>query len=215
MAAPQVLKSARARLRLGHAAIGVLILWFGFTGLQTLTVLGQIGENLSAALALLPGILGVGVLAAAGFSNQDCFLQRRPLSKLGTAALALSFLLMAPVWATGQWTGWNPAGALVFAPGSAIAQELFFRAVLLPVFLALFKGRPAPALLLQALLFGLWHIAPAFLGAPLWAVAAVMGVPFLAGLLWGWQVRRDGTVYWVTFYHALILIGNSFFSWVK
>ena len=35
---------------------------------------------------------------------------------------------------------------------------------------------------------------PLFLGAPLWAFAVVILVPFIAGIGWGWQARHDRTV---------------------
>jgi hypothetical protein len=50
-------------------------------------------------------------------------------------------------------------------------------------------------------------------GAPPAAVIAIMGVPFLTGLVWGWQVQRDKTVAWVMIFHALSLFLNSFFKW--
>ena len=60
-------------------------------------------------------------------------------------------------------------------------------------------------------LFGLWHIGPFFLGAPIWAVIAIMLVPFLSGLGWGWQVQRDKTVMWAMLQHSLIwVVGLQF-----
>ena len=97
------------------------------------------------------------------------------------------------------------------APASGVSQELFFRSALLPATQLLLKGRPGLALLLHSLLFGLWHIAPLFLGAPIWAVIAVMLVPFLSGIGWGWQVRQDRTVVWAMLQHSLIwVIGLQF-----
>jgi membrane protease YdiL (CAAX protease family) len=59
-------------------------------------------------------------------------------------------------------------------------------------------------LVVHAGLFGLWHIGPFFIGAPIWAATAVVLVPFLTGIGWGWQVRRDGTVLWAMIQHSLI-----------
>lgn len=60
-------------------------------------------------------------------------------------------------------------------------------------------------------LFALWHIGPPFLGAPIGAVMAIMFVPFLSGIGWGWQVQRDRTVVWAMVQHSLIwVIGLQF-----
>jgi len=55
----------------------------------------------------------------------------------------------------------------------------------------------------------LWHIGPLFMGTPLPAVAAIMLVPFIAGIGWGWQVKRDGTVVWAMVQHSLIWMLGS------
>jgi membrane protease YdiL (CAAX protease family) len=97
------------------------------------------------------------------------------------------------------------------APAGGIAQELFFRSSLLPAFKSLFKDRERLALILHSILFGLWHIGPLFVGAPIWAVFAVMLVPFLSGIGWGWQVMQDKTVLWAMIQHSLIwVIGLQF-----
>jgi len=99
-----------------------------------------------------------------------------------------------------------------YAPASGISQELFFRAALLPAIVVTFKKRPILALVLHSLLFGLWHIGPLFVGAPLWAVVAIKFVPFLSGIGWGWQVQRDKTVVWAMVQHTLIWIVGSPFA---
>jgi hypothetical protein len=53
--------------------------------------------------------------------------------------------------------------------------------------------------------------AALFVGAPPWAVVAVMLVPFLSGIGWGWQVQHDRTVVWTMVQHSLIwTIGLQF-----
>jgi membrane protease YdiL (CAAX protease family) len=111
---------------------------------------------------------------------------------------------LAAVLPFGSWAGWNWWAALVLAPASGVAQELFFRSTLLPAMELACGDRTRRALILHSALFGLWHIGPLFVGAPLWAVLAVMGVPFLSGIGWGWQVRRDRTVIWAMIQHSLI-----------
>jgi membrane protease YdiL (CAAX protease family) len=194
-------------------AVGVVILlWLAYTTLQTLTVLERVGEPWAALLAFLPGILGAGVLLAAGFSREECTLQFRPLSWRGFAVLVAVFAFaLGAMLPAGVWQGWSWMAALVYAPASGIAQELFFRAALLPAVEWTLKGRPGLALIVHSALFGLWHIGPLFLGAPAWAVLAVMLVPFLSGIGWGWQVRRDRTVLWAMLQHSLIwVIGLQF-----
>ncbi len=188
----------------------VILLWLAYAIWQTLLTLGQLSEPHYALLSLLPGVLGAGLLLASGFSREECFLCIAPLSRASflvlVGILIFSWGVILPF---GTWQGWDWLVALVYAPASGFAQELFFRAVLFPLFLRLFAGRLLPALLSHSLLFGLWHIGPLFLGAPLWAVLAVMGVPFLCGLGWGWAVQRDRTVLWVMVQHSLILVVSS------
>jgi membrane protease YdiL (CAAX protease family) len=190
----------------------VFLLWVGYTLLQTLGVVGVLGEAWSAVLAFLPGVLGVGVLLAAGWSRQECFLVAGRLSRAGFLVLAGVFVFaLSAILPVMEYRGWSWTAALVLAPASGIAQELFFRSSLLPAFRRMLPGRPGWALVGHALLFGLWHIGPLFVGAPFWAVLAIMGVPFLCGLGWGWQVQRDRTVAWAMVQHSLIwVIGLQF-----
>lgn len=193
------------------AAVVVILLWAGYTALQTLTVLGTVSEPASAVLAFLPGLLGVALLLAAGWSCQECYLALGPLSWPGFAVLAGIFVFaLAAFLPVSEWQGWNWM-ALLYAPASGISQELFFRSSLLPALQKVLKGRFRWALMVHTALFALWHIAPLFLGAPLWAVMAVMFVPFVSGLGWGWQVRRDRTVVWAMAQHSLFwVIGLQF-----
>jgi len=199
-------------IRLSVAFTVVIFIWAGYTVLQTIGTLGYISTDWSAILGFLPGILGVAVLYAAGIKPGDLYLKAKPISRPGLAVLAGVFIFalsaMLPVMV---WKGWSWKAALLLAPAGGIAQELFFRSSLLPAFEALLGKRKRMALIGHSVLFGLWHIGPLFLGAPLWAVFAVMFVPFLSGLGWGWQVRRDRTVYWAMLQHSLIwVIGLQF-----
>jgi membrane protease YdiL (CAAX protease family) len=207
-----VLRTAKQpdhRSRMSLILSGILLLWLAYTTLQTLYVVGWINEIWNGILGIIPGILGVGVLIIGGFRMQECYLQWRPVSTKGAAALLLSLILLLPVFIAGRWRGWSPIAALIVAPASAIAQELFFRATLLPFLLALFHGRLWSSLIIHSTMFGLWHIGPVFLGAPVWASLAVIAVPFLGGLAWGWQVQRDQTLVWAVIAHTMILIAAS------
>jgi membrane protease YdiL (CAAX protease family) len=194
------------------ATSSVLLLWAGYTTLQTLGVMGRLSVDISAALGFFPGILGVTILLLLGFKREQCFLVYNPISGKGAAVLAVVFVFalsaMLPVMV---WQGWSWKAALILAPAGGIAQELFFRSTLLPALRHVFRPREKFALILHAVLFGLWHIGPLFLGAPAWAVIAVMAVPFLSGIGWGWQVVKDRSVIWAMVQHSLIwVIGLQF-----
>ena len=202
----------RMRARLRGAVGAVMLLWLVYTVLQTLSVVQNLSEAWSAPLGFLPGILGVASLLAAGLTRQDCYLRLGRLTRRGFAVLAAVFVFaLSAILPVSEWAGWSWVAALVYAPAGGIAQELFFRAALLPAAEVLLPDRPRLALVLHSALFGLWHIAPLFVGAPLWAVIAVMLVPFLSGLGWGWQVRHDRTVVWAMVQHSLIwVVGLQF-----
>jgi hypothetical protein len=194
-------------------AVGiVMLLWAGYTVIQTLFVMGHFNETASAILGFIPGILGVAVLLAAGVSRQACYLTIKPLSWKGFGVLVVVFIFaLAAILPFSVWHGWSWKAALVYAPASGISQELFFRASLLPAMQMVMKKRRRLGQILHAALFGLWHIGPLFVGAPLWAVIAVMLVPFLSGIAWGWQVQHDQTVVWAMVQHSLIwVIGLQF-----
>jgi membrane protease YdiL (CAAX protease family) len=192
--------------------VPVLILWLAYSTLQTLVVMEHLSVELNALLGFLPGLLGIGVLRAAGFSLEDCYLRVRRLSRPSLGVLAGVYVFaLAAVLPAGVWQGWDWAAALVYAPAGGIAQELFFRAVLLPALLSISRDRVWLGLTVHSALFGLWHIGPLFIGAPLVIVIAVMLVPFLSGLGWGWAVQRDQTVLWAMIQHSLIwVIGLQF-----
>lgn len=190
------------------AALGVVgLLWIGYTALQTLFVVGRVPEPWSAVLGFVLGIAGVVALRAAGSSWAQLFLRVAPLSRGGLAVLAavLVFALVV-VLPFGTWQGWNWAAELVYGLASGVSQELFFRTVLLPALLLTLKAGPRLALVLHAALFGLWHIGPFFVGAPVWAAVAVVLVPFVSGIGWGWEVKHDGTVLWAMVQHSLIWV---------
>ena len=194
-------------------AVGVVVLlWLAYTVLQTVFVMQYLSEPWSAILGFIPGILGVGVLLAAGLSREECYLRVTRLSRKGLVVLVVVFVFaLAAILPFGVWQGWSWVAALVYAPASGVSQELFFRAALLPALQAVCKNRPTLALLLHSILFGLWHIGPLFLGAPVGIVIAIMLVPFLSGIGWGWQVQHDRTVVWAMVQHSLIwIIGLQF-----
>ena len=212
MTASTAAQTTERQPRLVPAVVGVVLLWLGYATLQTLSTLGHLREGPYAVVSFIPGLLGVGILLWSGLSPEACFLQIRQPSRAGLGVLAgVAVFALAAILPAGTWRGWDWAAALIYAPASGISQELFFRSALLPAMLALWPRRPSRALVAHSLLFGLWHIGPLFLGAPPWAVAAVMAVPFASGLGWGWAVRHDQTVLWAMVQHSLIwVIGLQF-----
>ena len=194
------------------AVVAVLVLWAGYTALQTLFVVGSLSEAWSSALGLLPGIAAVAVLTVASLGRDRLFLRPRPLSWQGFAVLVSILVFgLAVVLPFGTWQGWNWMAAFVYAPASGLSQELFFRAALLPAALVVFPNRPRLALVLHSAFFSIWHMGVFFTDAPIWAGFAVMLVPFISGIGWGWQVRRDGTVLWAMLQHSLIwMIAGQF-----
>ncbi len=197
------------RPRLVWAAAAVLLLWVYFTAVYTWAP----GGLLSAGLELLPGVLGVGfLLLAGGFRPRDCYLRPARISGKGFLVLALFLLALVPIFLSARWAGWDWQAGLVIAPLSGIGQELFFRSSLLPVLTKLMR-RPGLALLLHAVLFALWHVPLALRTAPLAGAIAVTVVTFLGGLVWGWQVQHDRTVYWAMGQHVLYLVLMSLFTW--
>jgi membrane protease YdiL (CAAX protease family) len=194
------------------AVILALAAWLLYSVLQTLLVLERLSEAQMAFFGFAPGLLAVGALLAAGFSRAELYLRVAPLSRRGLGVLTAVFVLALSVLIpSGAWQGWSWTAALVYAPASGVAQELFFRAALLPALLVLFDPQTRRALWAHAVLFSLWHIGPLFSGAPLFIVAAILGVTFVSGLGWGWQVQHDKTVIWAMIQHSLIwVIGLQF-----
>jgi membrane protease YdiL (CAAX protease family) len=79
------------------------------------------------------------------------------------------------------------------------------------------KSASMRGVVLQAVLFGLWHAPKAYLGTPAgaspWVGAIALSVvPFLAGLGWGWQVQRDRTIVWAMGQHIIFLMIMSLFG---
>jgi membrane protease YdiL (CAAX protease family) len=157
--------------------------------------------TLGMALALLafvtlllaratPGALGLRIAAP---SRQGALI----------LALLLVFIPGALLAGRAQPLGW--LNDLVYAPASALAQELYFRAALLDALKQLSRGDTRLALALQAVLFALWHIR-AFEVATMAQALAVLALTFLAGVLWGWQVQRDRTILYTFLQHTLFLI---------
>jgi hypothetical protein len=192
--------------------VAVLGLFVAVTAVQTLTVVERISEVAGTGLGLAIGAAAVGLLLRSRWTAADCYLGPGRLSLRGALALAWLLVLWPFVLATGEWVGWDTARALTQALGG-VAQELYFRAALLPLLVVLLPGRRWTALTLHAVLFTVWH-GGALLVTPAEALAGVVAllvVAFLAGLSWGWQTLHDGTVRWAMAHHALLWVIGSLF----
>ena len=123
-------------------------------------------------------------------------------------------LLLLPILASStSFSGWDWLPALIYAPASGIAQELYFRSSLLPGLERIFGYKRTTALVTQASIFVGFHLRT-FRALPSLAIALVVAVVlFLAGCGWGWQVQRDRTVYWAMLQHSLFLMLMSMFTW--
>jgi membrane protease YdiL (CAAX protease family) len=187
-----------------------LVLWAVYTVVYTL----PLGDALSAALEIIPGVLGLTVLIAGiGFKPGECYLRLGPISRKGLALLMSFFIVLIPILLTGRWVGWNWTASLIYAPASGIVQELFFRASLLPITIRLFERSRLLAVVVQSALFAIWHVPLAFTTTPLTGAIAVVIVTFIGGMVWGWQVQHDRTVYWAMCQHIVYLILMSLFVW--
>ena len=196
-----------------RTAVGIIVLlWAAYTAIYSLPLHDTLA---GAVLELVPGALGIGALLAAGFRPRDCYLRLAPISMRGLAVLGAVFLILPVLLLSGQWVGFRFLPMLVLAPASGIAQELFFRAALLPALVGTFERRPVRAVALHAVLFALWHVPRVLMTAPVAPVpgaVAVAVVTFLAGMGWGWQVQHDRTLAWALAQHVLFLASMSLFG---
>ncbi len=208
--------SATVSIKIRHtqgASWLMLLLWLVYTLVYTL----PLEKNIEAGLEAVAGALGVVALLIMGFSRQELYLQVKSISPRGWIALGVATLALAGPLSMSRFQGVNWLPLLVYAPLSGITQELFFRASLLPAIQWVCGGKKWTALVLHALLFGLWHVPLAFLAAPAtlspWlAVISLFVVTSLAGLAWGWQVQNDRTVVWTMLHHTLLLMVMSLFG---
>jgi hypothetical protein len=204
---------ATGDLRMARGALlaPMVLLWLVYTVIYTL----PIPDVLSAFLHILPGVAAVALLRVAGFSADECNLGLRWISAKGIGVLGLVTLALAGPTLTSTYVGYRPLAVFLLAPASAIAQELYFRAGLLPSMHHALPGRAGLANLLHAALFALWHVPKALIFSPINPlVGALMlaSVTGLAGFGWGWQARHDRTIAWSALHHWFLLSVMSLFG---
>src|SRR5262245_33874376 len=125
----------RGRISVPLAAWLVVALWVPYALLNTLFP----GPALTYALGMALALAGLALLWLAGITPRACFVRLAPLSWRGALLLGLLlvFIPAALLAGRGQPPSW--LDDIVYAPASALAQELYFRAALLA---ALTRLRP-------------------------------------------------------------------------
>jgi membrane protease YdiL (CAAX protease family) len=174
----------------------VIALWLPYTLLNLFFP----GPALTYALGLVIALLALILLKLAHVPAVGIYPQIPSQGSIVALAILMLFIPFALLIGRGQ--PWEWLGDMVYAPASALGQELYFRSALLT---ALGSRGSRRAILLQAALFALWH-ARAFRVVPAWEALLVLLGTFVAGLLWGWQVRRDNTTFYAFIQHLLFLI---------
>jgi membrane protease YdiL (CAAX protease family) len=178
------------------AARIVIALWLPYTLLNLFFP----GPALTYALGLVIALLALISLKLAHVPAIGIY-PHIP-SRESVVALAILTLFIPFALLIGRGQPWDWLGNIVYAPASALGQELYFRSALLT---ACGTHGSRRAILLQATLFALWH-ARAFRVVPAWEALLVLLGTFVAGVVWGWQVRRDDTTFYAFIQHLLFLI---------
>jgi len=200
---------AQSRCSFGVALGITLAMGIAITVIDVL----QPSEPLFSILAFIPGVVSILALRASGLSREGLYLRFARISTPGLLALAAATVLLLPILASSTgWSGWRWLPALLYAPASGIAQEIYFRGALLPAFEHVLRGKQA--IVLHNVVFVGYHFRT-FCSVPSLPVAALVAVVlFAAGYGWAWQVQRDCTIFWSTAQHSLFLILMSMFEWV-
>ncbi|HEX6817269.1 MAG TPA: CPBP family glutamic-type intramembrane protease [Ktedonobacterales bacterium] len=167
------------------------------------------GPALTYALGMILALIAVGVLILAGVTRRELFLHFTLPSPRGALLLVLLLVFIPGALLAGRGQPLDALADLIYAPASAISQELYFRSALLVAFAHLLSGRNVDAARLaptvQAAIFALWHLR-AFEVTPPLAALAVLLLAFVAGLVWGTEAQRDRTLIWCALEHTLFLI---------
>ncbi len=200
---PRIKPSIQERLALNptHAAWFVVAIWVPYAALNTLFP----GPIITYALGLLLAAFAIGALLLSGESLRTLYLRLALPSRVGLLILLPMLVFIPGALLAGRGQPFSALDDLVYAPASALGQELYFRAALLVALAHLCARRPRLAVVVQAALFGLWHVRAFLVVGPLPALGALL-LTFVAGLLWGAQDSRDRTILWTAAEHTLFLI---------
>jgi membrane protease YdiL (CAAX protease family) len=194
------------------AFVIVLLMGACYTFLDVL----QLSELIYAILSFIPGLISFTAISMAKLYPNviQSYLIPRKLSLRGGIALVVVAVCLLPIiLSTSIIVGWRWIPALVYAPASGIAQELYFRASLLPAMEGLIQKRNVTAIGLQSLIFVAFHLRTFLSIGPNPIIVVVIVVLFVAGFAWGYQVQRDRTIIWAAALHSVFLVVMSMFQW--
>jgi hypothetical protein len=199
---PRIQAATRERYALSPAITAWLVvaLWVPYVLLNTLFP----GPVVSYTLGLLLAVIALGVLWLAGETPWTLYLRLALPSRAGLLILLLMLAFIPCALLVGRGQPFNAVDDLIYAPLSALGQELYFRAALLVALARILAVRPRLVVPAQAALFALWHARAFLVVAPLPALGALL-LTCVAGLLWGAQASRDRTVLWAVAQHTLFL----------
>jgi CAAX prenyl protease-like protein len=193
--------SGGKRLSKALAAWLVIALWPPYVALNAIFP----GPPMTYTLGLALALLGLMILWLAGMPLRACYVRRAPLSRQGALLLLVLMVVVPSALLAGRLQPWRPLDDLVYAPASALAQELYFRAGLLIALSTVFHGRQNVALVTQSVLFGLWHLRAFTVVPPAPAIGIILATT-IAGLIWGRETQRDGTMIYAAAQHTFFLI---------
>jgi Type II CAAX prenyl endopeptidase Rce1-like len=200
---PRINPSIQERLVLNprHAAWLVVALWVPYAALNTIFP----SPIVTYTLGLLLAACALGMLLLSDESPRTLYLRLVLPSRVGLLILLPMLVFIPGALLAGRGQPFRPLDDLIYAPASALGQELYFRAALLVALARLCARRPRLAVVVQAALFSLWHVRAFLVVATLPALGALL-LTFVAGLLWGTQASRDRTILWSVVEHTLFLI---------
>jgi membrane protease YdiL (CAAX protease family) len=190
----------------------VLLMGAAYTLLDVL----QPSEPIYTILSFMPGLLSFTVIILGRLHPNviESYLIPRKLSLRGGIALVVVALCLLPILLSPSGkVGWHWIPALVYAPASGIAQELYFRASLLPAMEGLLQKKKFAAIGLHSLVFVAFHLRTFLSIGPNSIMAAVVIVLFVAGFAWGYHAQRDRTTIWAIALHSSFLVIMSMFKW--
>jgi hypothetical protein len=202
----------RLRFPLWFSLIFILLMGAGYTVLDLL----QPSEPLLTIFSFVPGAASFVALSATRHpqGTRSSYIRLRKLSIRGGVALGAATVLLLPILGSSSgFAGWRWIPALVYAPASGIAQELYFRASLLPVLESAVTSNPIYAVSLHSFVFVVFHLRTFFSIPSLPILLLVIVVLFSAGCAWGYEVQKDRTVVWAMVQHSVFLVVMSMFAW--